>query len=465
MSERPDNLLHDLEHYALKGMEYGQLTGLSIGSHAIRDAFLLMHVGVGCKNKAVAHLMTHDALEDANLREGWTEVGDRDLILGASNRAAPYMRSWYSRQEPAVMFMTSVTFIDLAGEDLQDQIQQAAKDLPIPVLYVPAPGFGGDLYRGYAQMMEAVMGQMDWSGEPSEPKQVSLLGYMFDRYERDHSGNFSHLQKLLSTLGLTLGPSLFDGSTYEDTLRVPESGVLVDLPYTRPRAKAIRKKAKGRTVVSTDLPMGFRGTTRWLRSVAEAADVWTPELQSRISRLESRARKRVEVMFDRWRGMRVAVFADPAHGAGLVSLLLEMGIEPILVGLKGTTMGGKSAFLECLDRDGNPLPEGAEILENPSISLIQERLQEHLTHGRLDGVFGSAVDMNALASLPPDVFRGNTNTPQGPFTVETGFPCKDYHALYPMPFMGYQGVEAWVQRLMCAPRLWNSGQTPHTTGF
>ena len=92
MSERPDNQLHDLEHYALKGMEYGQLTGLSIGSHAIRDAFLLMHVGVGCKNKAVAHLMTHDALEDANLREGWTEVGDRDLILGASGRAAPYMQ-------------------------------------------------------------------------------------------------------------------------------------------------------------------------------------------------------------------------------------------------------------------------------------------------------------------------------------------------------------------------------------
>ena len=70
LQSRPDNLLFDLEHYALKSMEFGQLTGLSIGCHAIRDAFLLMHVGVGCKNKAVAHLMAHDAAEDANLREG-----------------------------------------------------------------------------------------------------------------------------------------------------------------------------------------------------------------------------------------------------------------------------------------------------------------------------------------------------------------------------------------------------------
>ena len=170
-------------------------------------------------------------------------------------------------------------------------------------------------------------------------------------------------------------------------------------------------------------------------------------------------------MFDRWRGMRVAIFADPAHGAGLASLLLEMGIEPALVGLKGTTMGGKEALMDCLERDGNPLPENTVILENPSIALIQEHLEALLSKGQLDGVFGSAVDINALSSLPASAFAGENGAPYGPFTIETGFPCKDYHALYPMPFLGYQGVEAWVQRLISAPRLWNSGQSPHSTGF
>ena len=78
-----------LDHYALRSMDYGQLTGLAIAAHAVHDCFLLMHVGVGCKNKATAHLLVHDWKEHANIREGWTEVGDRDLILGASERAGP----------------------------------------------------------------------------------------------------------------------------------------------------------------------------------------------------------------------------------------------------------------------------------------------------------------------------------------------------------------------------------------
>ena len=465
MAERIDNELHDLEHYALKGMEYGQLTGLSIASHAIRDGFLLMHVGVGCKNKAVAHLMTHDAVEDANLREGWTEVGDRDLILGASGRAAPYMRSWAQRQEPAVMFMTSVTFIDLAGEDLKDHIARAAEDLPFPVLFVPTPGVGGDMFRGYASAMDAILRKMNWDDVPPVEKQVGLLGYWFDRYEQDHSANLSHLKKLLSILGLSLGPSLFNGAEYDTLLKFPGNELIVDLPYTLPRRKAIHRQCKKRNLVSTDLPIGLNGTSRWLRSVAEAAGTWSPTVQLRIKRMEEATRNRIGVMVDRWRGMKVAVFADPAHGAGLTSLLLELGIQPVIVGLKGTTMGGEEQFRNCLEADGNPLPEDCILLDNPSVDAIQTHLKTRLERKELDGVFGNAVDMNALASLPESSFRRGTEIPFGPFVVETGFPCRDHHVLYPLPFMGYRGVEAWVQRILNAPRLWNGGKPPMNQGF
>ena len=134
----PGDDLHDLAHYALGTMSLGRLTGVSLGNHAIPDAFLLMHVGVGCKNKATAHLLAHDWAEHGNVREAWTEVGDRDLILGSSTRAAPYMRSWVSRMNPSILLMVSVTFIDLAGEDLKDVVSRAAEDLPCPVALLPA---------------------------------------------------------------------------------------------------------------------------------------------------------------------------------------------------------------------------------------------------------------------------------------------------------------------------------------
>ena len=38
-----------LEDFALKGMHLGKMSGISVGTHAIPDGFLLMHTGVGCK--------------------------------------------------------------------------------------------------------------------------------------------------------------------------------------------------------------------------------------------------------------------------------------------------------------------------------------------------------------------------------------------------------------------------------
>ena len=71
-------------------------------------------------------------------------MGDRDLILGASERIAPYMRSWNSPvSNPGSWSDVSADLYRLAGEDIQDVIQRAAKDLPIPVLFVPTPGFKG----------------------------------------------------------------------------------------------------------------------------------------------------------------------------------------------------------------------------------------------------------------------------------------------------------------------------------
>ena len=49
-----------LEHYSLKTLHLGRMTGVSLGVHAIPDAFLLMHTGVGCKYKAASQIANHD---------------------------------------------------------------------------------------------------------------------------------------------------------------------------------------------------------------------------------------------------------------------------------------------------------------------------------------------------------------------------------------------------------------------
>ena len=123
-------------------------------------------------------------------------------------------------------------------------------------------------------------------------------------------------------------------------------------------------------------------------------------------------------------------------------------------------MGGVNAFQDALERDGNPLPDHTITLENPSLQNLHESLAALLANGQLDGVLGSAVDLNGLSELIE-----NCSAPTaGLFTLETGFPCMEYHAFYPMPFLGYQGVEAWVQRLINPQKLGEMVRTPFSQG-
>lgn len=121
-----------------------------------------------------------------------------------------------------------------------------------------------------------------------------------------------------------------------------------------------------------------------------------------------------------------------------------------------------------MEADGHQLPGDAIVVEEPSLSWIRDECTRLLREGRLEGVFGSATDLNILNTLSPrSMARDHVSgplLPQGPFVVECGFPCRDYHALYPMPFLGYRGVEVWAQRILMAPRIWNAGRKPAFPG-
>ena len=442
-----------LEDFAMKA-GYGRLTGVSIACHAIRDAYLLMHVGVGCKNK-VTHLLAHDWEEVCNLRQGWTEVSDQDLIMGSSRRIGPYLRSWQRRMDSGYVIVVSATFIELTGEDVEGEIRRALDGAAVPVDLIAAAGFDGDEFDGYASVADAVLRRVDWN-RAVKPGQVSLLGYFFDRYEGDHTGNLVQLGGLLSAVGGSLGPVLFSGRTLAEHLDVASSEVLVTLPYlgAAEASLASQARAKGRRVLATDLPMGFAGTTRWLKAVAGELRNDLRKVAAYAEQREARARAALQKMHSRWRSLRVAVFAEPPLAAGLCSMLLELGMQPVLVGLRGTGLGGAAHFHEVLTRNGLALPDSALVLENPSLAKIQASVRAGLDAGVLHGFLGSATELNPIRSMPVAAAVASPEGPAlAPFALEVGFPCENYHALQQMPFMGYGGIVCLAQRLVDPPRL------------
>ena len=454
--------MSELEHFRLKTNDLGRLTGVSIALHAIPDAFLLMHCGVGCKHKATSKLSTHDWAENVVDREGWTEVGDAELIEGSAHRIGPYLRSWQKRVEPGLMCVISVTFLDLTGDDYKDEVAQNDREMPCKVIYVPAPGYDGDVYAGYASALVEVVKSLDWKQPVTKPTEVAVLGYLFDRYEGDHQGNLAQLRSLLKALGLSLGATLFSGAPYAKLHDAPRAKTTLCFPYATPRITRLKRLTK-RELTVVDLPMGIAGTSRWLREVGAVAGVQQARIEAVVAHKEAQVRKRIGMARQALEGKRVALFADVPLLVGLCTVMLELGLMPVLLGIRGHTLGGEQAVREGVARNGFVLPENLPFLESPSLHAVREAIRELRDLDGVDGMVASATEFNAITTLPADTFvrydyRGEP-VGRGMFALEAGFPCKRYHVTRPSPFMGYAGVMGWADRLLNAPRLWDNGRS------
>jgi nitrogenase molybdenum-iron protein alpha/beta subunit len=241
-------------------------------------------------------------------REGWTEVGDSELISGASDRIGPNPRSWVRRVDPGLVVVIAVTFLALTGEDTPSVVVEEAETVDCDVLYVDALGTHGDLHHGYASVLVELLKRMDLRAPAARPREVGVLGYLLDRYEGDHAGNLAQLKRLVSDMGLRLGPVMLSGRPWADVQAIGDSGVLVQRPYAAPHAKALRRvfKRTDRAVVHTDLPMGLRGSTRWLRLVARAAGAPEAPVLVRAAAREQPVRARLASFVAQLQGRRFA---------------------------------------------------------------------------------------------------------------------------------------------------------------
>ena len=148
-----------------------------------------------------------------------------------------------------------------------------------------------------------------------------------------------------------------------------------------------------------------------------------------IQQLEGRTRQRVEVMADRWRGKQVAVVADPAHGAGLVSLLFDLGFDPVLVGLKGTTMGGEWCSGMCWKKTGIPFrtrPSSSK----PEHSMPSTGTSHRVAEGKLEGVLG-VPDLNGLRTRVDNRKRTSTGQDSGIFHARDRVPVSGLSCVLP----------------------------------
>ncbi len=427
-----------LDDYALKSMNLAKMTGIMMGVHAIKDAFLLMHTGVGCKYKTAAQISQHDWATHPNKKEGWTQVGDRAVIKGSSGRIGPFARSWAERRNPGFMAVVSAVFLELTGEDFSDTVKKTESDFPCPMAFFGTGGAAADFYRGYAEIILQVAKKMEWKDQEVRAGEVGLIGHLFTRYEADQRADVGQLRGLLKGLGLKMGPVFFSGSKYENLTSIGGCEHHIQMPYAYPIRKKL-KRVVGKEVPAVQLPMGIAGTSRWLREVAEITGVSPGRAEAFIHQQAGKTRDQISKLRERYAGLPVAIIADTPLAAGLTTMMHEFGLRPVFVGLRDQTLGQSKVYHEWIEKDGVTLGDNAEVIENPSLRFIREELLERIRRREIVGVLASSTDFSLLQNVHFD---------NRPFMLQVGFPSTKYHVTYSIPTLGYGGVVAMGQRVL-----------------
>jgi nitrogenase molybdenum-iron protein alpha/beta subunit len=446
-----------LEDFAVKGLHLGKMTGVLMGAHAISDCFLLMHSGVGCKYKTAAQAAEHDLGEHPNVREAWTQVSEAHLVAGCSDRIGPFARAWWERRRSGFMVVVSAYFLELTGDDVRSAVEEVERTLPdCEMAYIETMAPNHAFFDGYAAVLLEAMKRMDWSGPPTNDRQATIIGHFFHRYENDTKADLTQLRGLVKAAGLEPGPILLSGVDYAELKTAPAAKFVVELPYTRPHDRKIRRLCKRRELVSADLPMGLAGTQRFVRTLAAAAGSDLAKVEAWLKTQTEATQFSLQRFTESLRKVSVAVFADTPHAAGLVTLLLELGMDVPLVGLRDHAgcLGGRTAFLETLAKNGHPELDRMEVLQDPSLRRMQARVSDLCGDG-LNGVIGSSHELDYLKHAAQD-----SPGARDLVLIETGFPSNTFHAVYQVPTFGFAGAAAWAHRLREAfaqPRIGRDG--------
>jgi nitrogenase molybdenum-iron protein alpha/beta subunit len=323
--------------------------------------------------------------------------------------------------EYGAVLVTGLPYMNLAGMDY-DGVAAGIKGRA-PVSAVPALSLEEDWLDGYDRALEALVSALPRPKVRKKKRSVALAGYFYDRAEGDHRANLAEIGRLLGLAGLELACVIPGGDAFGSWKKALSAEVVVSLPYGR-RTAARLAAISGARLAETGLPVGFAGTSDWLRAVRKAAGLG-PLLPPPLAAAQRDAAAAVSRALGPLEHAGLLFAGDPYLYAAVSGFARELGLRPA------------AAFLNSRSR---PLPPGTAaplLMFSPGVGEASAAL------ARL-----GAYDRPSLAVC--DYFARAEGLAGAAAAVELGFPSYTRHCLHEEPFMGYAGAKALAGRLLNA---------------
>ena len=309
----------------------------------------------GCVAYFRSHLARHFKEPFAAISSSMTEDA---AVFGGLINMLEGLENTYALYKPKMISVCTTCMTEVIGDDLNAYIKTAREKGAVPqdllIPFANTPSFVGSHIVGYDNMLKGILKAL-WQGKKGEGNGKINIIPGFDTY----TGNYHEIKRLMGLMGIDAtvladvsdtfdSPNTGEYKLYPGGTPLPDAmdGVNARATVALQRYSTVKtmdyiQKEWGQKTLSLS-PIGIKNTDRFFEELSKLTGRPIP------AAIEAERGRAVDAMVDSHpyvHGKRYALVGDPDILLGMISLIMEMGGEPVHI---VCTNGDKNFLLDSI---------------------------------------------------------------------------------------------------------------------
>jgi nitrogenase molybdenum-iron protein beta chain len=408
-----------------------QPIGAIMAYKGIHNCMPITHGSQGCSSYLRMVLARHYREPTLAATSSFTEDS---VVFGGRNNLKEAVDNVINIYHPEVLAINTTCSSETIGDDVSSFMEEIKEeeffDPKVRVVIASTPSYVGSHITGYDNAVKALAQSFPRKTKPNGKLNV-IPGFV-------DPGDLREIKRLLTMMGIPhivfpdttdvfdapLTPESGDiyppgGTKVQDLIDAGNSRGTVALGRTAGASGAMVLKGKfGIPAIIGPIPIGIRNTDELVMNVSSLMGVPIPQ------ELEYERGRLVDMMTDahiHFHAKSAAIFGDPDVVIGMLSLLVEMGMNPVFA-LTGTP---DKKFAEEVRKVA---PECEAMIGDTF--LLHQKIKNHPVDMLIGNTYGKLI---AKAEDIP--------------LVRVGFPITDRANLHYFPIVGYAGAARLVEMI------------------
>lgn len=323
-----------------------------------------------------------------------SNVMEKQIVFGGASRLREQIKNTLKVIKADAYVVLSGCATELVGDDIPAMVKEA-REQGYPVLYLQAPGFKGDVHKGYEAAVKGIIEHVAGFTLTQRRKTAGLVNILGIIPGQDvfWQGDLLVLEDLLGQVGLKANTLFGVGQTVENWAAIPDAELnLVFSPWGRKAAQYLQDKAGTSYLELSGLPVGFEATYRFLQVLAEFFPIPEHLLQAVYERETKRQdyylNRLTDVYFTTGVQREFAVVGESAFVLGVQDFLTNtLGMIPkVLVFTDDLAAEDQRNLIEKANRELAPF--ATEIVFHED----QQQIFESILRNEVELILGSSLE-------------------------------------------------------------------------